>query len=57
MSLLLAIAEKIGKRDRDFTQLLLQDGIWVGVGQALALVPGVSRSGSTLTSALFLEGV
>lgn len=54
MSLLLAVAEKIGKRDRDFTQLSLQDGIWVGVSQALALVPGVSRSGSTLTSGLFL---
>ncbi len=54
MSLLLALAEKIGKRHRDFSQLSLQDGIWVGVAQALALVPGVSRSGSTLTTGLFL---
>ena len=31
-----------------------QDGWWVGVVQALAIVPGVSRSGSTITGALFL---
>ena len=30
-----------------------RDGLWVGLAQALALVPGVSRSGSTLTAALF----
>lgn len=54
MSLLLAIAEKFGKRDRDFSKLSLQDGVWVGIGQALALIPGVSRSGSTLTAGLFL---
>ncbi|KAF3889756.1 MULTISPECIES: undecaprenyl-diphosphate phosphatase [Nostocales] len=54
MSLLLAIAEKIGNRDRDFNQLSWKDGIWVGISQALALIPGVSRSGSTLTSGLFL---
>ncbi len=54
MSLLLALAEKTGNRDRDFKQLSLIDGVWVGLAQALALIPGVSRSGSTLTAALFL---
>jgi undecaprenyl-diphosphatase len=54
MSGLLAIAEKVGKRDRAFGQTTLKDGIWVGVAQAFALIPGVSRSGSTLTAALFL---
>lgn len=54
MSLLLALAEKIGRRNRDFSKLSLQDGVWVGLGQALALIPGVSRSGSTLTTGLFL---
>lgn len=54
MSVLLAIAELRGQRDRDFEHLSLWDGIWVGVGQAFALVPGVSRSGSTLTTGLFL---
>ncbi|MBW4594050.1 MAG: undecaprenyl-diphosphate phosphatase [Brasilonema angustatum HA4187-MV1] len=54
MSLLLAIAEKRGERDRTFEKITLWDGIWVGVAQAFALIPGVSRSGSTLTAALFL---
>lgn len=54
MSLLLAVAEKWGKRDRDFAHLSLKDGLLVGVAQAFALIPGVSRSGSTLTAALFL---
>ena len=54
MSLLLALAEKRGGRDRGFAQLSLEDGIWVGIAQAFALIPGVSRSGSTLTAGLFL---
>lgn len=54
MSLLLALAEKQGKRERDFDKLTLRDGIWVGIAQAGALIPGVSRSGSTLTAGLFL---
>ncbi len=54
MSLLLALAEKSGKRDREFGKLTLMDGVWVGLAQALALIPGVSRSGSTLTAGLFL---
>ena len=54
MSILLAIAEKIGKRERNFEKVTLRDGILVGFAQACALVPGVSRSGSTLTAGLFL---
>ncbi len=54
MSLLLALAEISGQRKRGFEQITLQDGFWVGVAQAFALIPGVSRSGSTLTSGLFL---
>lgn len=54
MSLLLAIAEKQGERHRNFEKITLWDGIWVGVAQAFALIPGVSRSGSTLTAGLFL---
>lgn len=54
MSLLLALAEKTGKRDREFGKLSLMDGVWVGLAQALTLIPGVSRSGSTLTAGLFL---
>lgn len=55
MSLLLALAEKQGKHNRRFNQLRLIDGVWVGIAQAFALIPGVSRSGSTLTAAIFLK--
>lgn len=54
MALLLGLAEKIGRRKRKFDSLEIRDGVLVGLGQMLALVPGVSRSGSTLTTALFL---
>jgi len=54
MALLLGLAEKIGSRKRGFASLEIKDGMLVGLGQSLALVPGVSRSGSTLTTALFL---
>lgn len=54
MSLLLALAEKIGSRKRGFDQLEVKDGFLVGLGQMIALLPGASRSGSTLTAALLL---
>jgi undecaprenyl-diphosphatase len=54
MALLLGLAEKIGTRKRGLDSLQIRDGILVGLGQTLALIPGVSRSGSTLTTALFL---
>jgi len=54
MSILLGLAEKIGKRQRNFEQLKLRDGILMGLAEALALIPGVSRSGSTITAGLFI---
>ena len=54
MSLLLAIAEKTGKRNRTYEKLTVQDGILMGLAQAIALIPGCSRSGSTLTAGLFM---
>jgi undecaprenyl-diphosphatase len=54
MATLLGLAEKFGTRKRDFDQLETSDGILVGLGQMIALLPGASRSGSTLTAALFL---
>ncbi|MCV3216066.1 undecaprenyl-diphosphate phosphatase [Plectonema radiosum NIES-515] len=54
MALLLGAAEKFGSRERDFNSLKIRDGLLIGLGQMLALAPGVSRSGSTLTTALFL---
>lgn len=53
MSLLLGLAE-LGSRKRSFDQLTIRDGILMGVGQMISLVPGASRSGSTLTAGLFL---
>lgn len=54
MSLLLGLAEKLGKRKRSFENLNVLDGILMGLAQSLSLVPGVSRSGSTLTAGLFM---
>jgi len=54
MASLLGLAEQVGRRKRGFDTLQIKDGLLVGLGQTLALVPGVSRSGSTLTTALFL---
>jgi undecaprenyl-diphosphatase len=53
MSALLGIAEKFARHRRGFDQLTLRDGILVGVAQIFALIPGVSRSGATLTAGLF----
>jgi undecaprenyl-diphosphatase len=55
MSILLGLAEKFSKRQREFEHLRINDGLLMGVAQALALIPGVSRSGSTLTAGLFLN--
>jgi undecaprenyl-diphosphatase len=53
MSVLLGIAEKFARHSRPFAQITLRDGIVVGLAQAFALIPGVSRSGATLTAGLF----
>lgn len=53
MALLLLLAEKIAAHRRPIESITLRDGLIVGLFQALALVPGASRSGSTLTGALF----
>jgi len=55
MSSILALAEKLSNHKRDFNSLQRRDGILMGLAQALALMPGVSRSGSTITAGLFLN--
>ncbi|GAA3203817.1 undecaprenyl-diphosphate phosphatase [Actinocorallia longicatena] len=54
MGLVLMVAEWAGSQEREVRDLTLRDGLIVGGFQALALVPGSSRSGSTMTGALFL---
>ncbi|MDJ0701674.1 MAG: undecaprenyl-diphosphate phosphatase [Leptolyngbyaceae cyanobacterium MO_188.B28] len=54
MGIFLGISEILGKRKRGFDGLGLFDGIGMGAAQALALIPGVSRAGSTLTAGLFM---
>ena len=54
LGLVLLAAEKVGTRERDMDTITPRDGLVVGLAQALALVPGVSRSGATITAGLFL---
>jgi undecaprenyl-diphosphatase len=54
LGLVLLLAEKVGRRDRELDTLTARDGAVIGFAQALALVPGVSRSGATITAGLFL---
>ncbi|MBZ0186700.1 MAG: undecaprenyl-diphosphate phosphatase [Candidatus Obscuribacterales bacterium] len=54
MGLALVVAEFFGKKKRSLKDLSIMDGFLVGVGQAFALIPGCSRSGSTLTAAMLL---
>ena len=54
MALLLALAEQVGRRQKQLPAVQGADGLWVGLAQALAIIPGVSRSGSTLTASLLV---
>src|SRR5215213_3719170 len=54
LGLVLLLAERVGTRTRTMEQINSRDGLAVGFAQALALVPGVSRSGATITAGLFL---
>jgi undecaprenyl-diphosphatase len=53
LAFVLAAAEKVGKRNRDEEQINTVDAVTVGGAQALALIPGASRSGVTITAGLF----
>ena len=55
MAILLAIAELYCRHRRVLADMTLLDAMVVGIAQIGALIPGVSRSGSTLTAALFLD--
>jgi undecaprenyl-diphosphatase len=54
MGLVLLYAEKVATRRKHLADIDTRDGVTVGLAQSLALIPGVSRSGSTITAGLFL---
>jgi undecaprenyl-diphosphatase len=54
VAIMLAIAELVGKRNREMKQLGVGDALAVGSAQVLALIPGSSRSGSTIMAGLFV---
>lgn len=53
VALLMWLGEKAGSLNKPLTRISLADSLIVGVAQAFALIPGVSRSGSTITAGLF----
>ncbi|RBY87673.1 undecaprenyl-diphosphate phosphatase [Blastococcus sp. TF02A-30] len=53
-SLILFWADRIGAKQRELKDLTVPHGIGFGFAQAMALIPGVSRSGGTITAGLFL---
>jgi undecaprenyl-diphosphatase len=52
-SLVMLVAERVGSHRRPLTELNGRDGLFIGVAQSLALIPGVSRSGATISAGLF----
>jgi undecaprenyl-diphosphatase len=51
--LVMLAGERFGTKRRELGEMTTRDGLFVGFAQALALVPGVSRSGATITAGLF----
>jgi undecaprenyl-diphosphatase len=54
LALILALAEKVAKFKKDLENITIIDSIVIGIAQALALIPGSSRSGTTITAGLFV---
>ncbi|WP_256478040.1 undecaprenyl-diphosphate phosphatase [Corynebacterium stercoris] len=48
-------AERLGKKTRGLEELTMKDAVIMGLWQCLALIPGVSRSGGTISGGLFLN--
>ena len=54
LAVILAIAERVATRRKEIEQVEWTEGLGIGLAQTLALIPGSSRSGTTITGALFL---
>lgn len=52
---LLVVAERVGSRQRQLEHFTWKDALWIGSFQILALFPGVSRSGATITGAMLRD--
>ena len=52
---LLVAAEKFGNRSRPLSNISWLDAIWIGITQILALLPGISRSGATITGGMLRD--
>jgi undecaprenyl-diphosphatase len=55
VGLLMALGERVGKRAKSIGSLSLADAMTIGIAQCLAIVPGTSRSGVTITAGLFRD--
>jgi undecaprenyl-diphosphatase len=53
-ALVLGYADRRGRHERTIEQLSVRDGVLIGLAQSLALIPGVSRSGATMSAGLLL---
>ena len=53
-ALVLGYADAHGRHEREIDQLSRRDGILIGLAQSLSLIPGVSRSGATMSAGLLL---
>ena len=53
--LVLLASEAVSTRARGLEEVRRSDAIWIGIAQALAVIPGVSRSGATISAGLFLD--
>jgi undecaprenyl-diphosphatase len=53
--IIIYFAERLGKKKRTIQDLSIKDTILIGLAQALAIIPGVSRSGATMGEGLFLN--
>lgn len=53
--ILLWTIDKLGKKEKTLTEITIKDALFIGFAQALALIPGTSRSGVTITAALFTK--